>query len=545
MMAGTAFATTTTGLDENTDPQLTDWLYIIDISAPANHRSHKILWGTLLDDTKGAGDTAYGLSADKIIELLALKQAADDDLTTYAGITPSANAQAMLLLTYAQISTALHLDDVVTLTGVLAEAVHLGTFTGTTIDDSVTIKAAIQALETALELRVLTTDINTAAKLETVANLGAYADTLLGFATAATAADTLAASMTAGALTDNSVTSDDIHWAEPITVPFDNKLQFGDTGIYIWADDDGILDIVADTSVDITNLKLASDLDATDYDITSVDKVEGFDSGVFIDLGQDSQILFSSDGAGTPFATPDLDFTGTSYFDDDIGLPIDTQLYFGDTAVYIESDDDGYLDLEADTGIRLNQNTAINGALDVGSSTISMSSAAGVLTMLGTHTGFDESLSVDLDGTDNTAVFGGSAATWNLGSINLITTGTISGRPVITSAGTERVLTTKECNGGIVLVTAAVEVRLIDCSASTVGANVMLVQADVSEVFEIAVTDTDDHLFLDGADLGANQEIDSPGDAVEDQYIVMVCRETNEWHSFGRSGTFVDGGSAN
>ena len=48
---------------------------------------------------------------------------------------------------------------------------------------------------------------------------------------------------------DNSIISADIHWGEPITVPFDNKLQFGDSGIFIWADDDGILDIVSDTSI--------------------------------------------------------------------------------------------------------------------------------------------------------------------------------------------------------------------------------------------------------------------------------------------------------
>ena len=72
----------------------------------------------------------------------------------------------------------------------------------------------------------------------------------------------------------------------------------------------------------------------------------------------------------------------------------------------------------------------------------------------------------------------------------------------------------------------------------------MLVQADVSETFEIAMTDTSDIPFLDGVSLTANFEIDSPGDAVEDNYIVMQCRETNEWHSLGRSGIFVTGGVA-
>ena len=47
----------------------------------------------------------------------------------------------------------LSIDDIITLTGIAEGTAHLGTFTGTTISDSVTIKAAVQALETALELR--------------------------------------------------------------------------------------------------------------------------------------------------------------------------------------------------------------------------------------------------------------------------------------------------------------------------------------------------------------------------------------------------------
>jgi hypothetical protein len=43
------------------------------------------------------------------------------------------------------------LDDLVTLSGVAANAENLGTFTGTTIPDSSTVKAALQALETAHE----------------------------------------------------------------------------------------------------------------------------------------------------------------------------------------------------------------------------------------------------------------------------------------------------------------------------------------------------------------------------------------------------------
>jgi len=46
-----------------------------------------------------------------------------------------------------------HIDNVATLTGVAKDSANLGTFTGSTIADSSTVKAAIQALETSLELK--------------------------------------------------------------------------------------------------------------------------------------------------------------------------------------------------------------------------------------------------------------------------------------------------------------------------------------------------------------------------------------------------------
>ena len=49
-----------------------------------------------------------------------------------------------------------HIDNVATLTGVAKDSANLGTFTGATIADSATLKAALQALETALELKAAT-----------------------------------------------------------------------------------------------------------------------------------------------------------------------------------------------------------------------------------------------------------------------------------------------------------------------------------------------------------------------------------------------------
>ena len=64
----------------------------------------------------------------------------------------STRASADTTLTNAQNELTLNQDNLVTLTGVAENSEHLGTFTGSTIADNVTIKAALQALETACEL---------------------------------------------------------------------------------------------------------------------------------------------------------------------------------------------------------------------------------------------------------------------------------------------------------------------------------------------------------------------------------------------------------
>lgn len=52
----------------------------------------------IIDDTKGNGDTTYIWSADKVFDELALKQASDADLTTWAGITPGTGVGTMLAI---------------------------------------------------------------------------------------------------------------------------------------------------------------------------------------------------------------------------------------------------------------------------------------------------------------------------------------------------------------------------------------------------------------------------------------------------------------
>lgn len=72
--------------------------------------------------------------------------AADDE---YARFTASGIESRSV----AEVKGDLSVDDLVTLSGVADGAVNLGTFTGSTIADNQTIKAAIQALETSLETK--------------------------------------------------------------------------------------------------------------------------------------------------------------------------------------------------------------------------------------------------------------------------------------------------------------------------------------------------------------------------------------------------------
>ena len=85
--------------------------------------------------------------------------------TSLAGLL---NSTDKTKLSFISITQAVDLDametdvaDLTTLTGVASNAVNLGTFTGTTIADNVTIKAALQALETALETYIIKTASDT------------------------------------------------------------------------------------------------------------------------------------------------------------------------------------------------------------------------------------------------------------------------------------------------------------------------------------------------------------------------------------------------
>lgn len=77
-------------------------------------------------------------------------EAAASAASAAQGTANTANSTANSALSAAQAAQG-DVDNLVTLSGVAVDSVNLGSFTGTTINDNVTIKAALQALETAVE----------------------------------------------------------------------------------------------------------------------------------------------------------------------------------------------------------------------------------------------------------------------------------------------------------------------------------------------------------------------------------------------------------
>ena len=74
-------------------------------------------------------------------------------LDTLNEIAAAIADDASIATTLTALATAneVHIDNLATLSGVAKDSVNLGTFTGSTVGDNLTIKAAVQALESAVE----------------------------------------------------------------------------------------------------------------------------------------------------------------------------------------------------------------------------------------------------------------------------------------------------------------------------------------------------------------------------------------------------------
>jgi len=285
-------------------------------------------------------------------------QAYDADLTTYAGITPSANVQTFLgAATYAAMRTQLGID--------------------------------------------------TAANFETTLSLGAYFSDIAAFTSAGDIVSAIdgedwtptgtwdftgATAVSFGALGlganadfgDYDVTSID-------------KLEGYDTAVYIDMGADGILELEADTGVYFGSTGV-SFLD-NNGSITLLGLGDGTDENFKIDLNSANVINFSSTTGVTGIDINDMDL-----------LSVD-KLEGYDSAVYIDMGADGIIEIEADTGVQF-------GSAGVQF----LDDADGAITLKGLGDGSDEDLTINLDDTADTITFSSSTgvATWALTGVTTL-----------------------------------------------------------------------------------------------------------------------------
>ena len=157
-----------------------DLVYVADTADGGSSYSSKKV-------TKANLFSGYATEAYVTTQVSNLIDGAPDALNTLNELAAALNddASASASLTALINANETHIDNVATLSGLAKDSTSLGTFTGTTIADSVTIKAALQALETAVEskgsatsLTSLTTavgDLNTLSGVaQNATNLGTF-----------------------------------------------------------------------------------------------------------------------------------------------------------------------------------------------------------------------------------------------------------------------------------------------------------------------------------------------------------------------------------
>ena len=97
--------------------------------------------------------SGYATQAYVASEISDLIGSAPDALNTLQELGDALNDDSSFATTVTNLINAneTHIDNAATLSGVAKDSTHLGTFTGSTIADSQTVKAALQALETSVE----------------------------------------------------------------------------------------------------------------------------------------------------------------------------------------------------------------------------------------------------------------------------------------------------------------------------------------------------------------------------------------------------------
>jgi hypothetical protein len=234
-----------------------------------------------------------------------------------------------------------------------------------------------------------------------------------------------------------------------------------------------------DGTLTVVDFALNTNADAGDADITSIDKLEGYDSAVYIDMGAD-----------------------------------------------------GVIEIEADTGVDFG--TAGVRFLDDGD---------GAITLTGKGNGSDEALTINLDDTSNTIALSSTTGVteMNFSSFNLVTTGKILGGVNVSSktAATYTIGTddSDEANG-TVFINGDNDAIDFTLPSAVAGMSVCIFQANgVSGAITIQ-PNTGDYLLKDGSRGTAATDYVSTGDGGD---AICVCAiSADDWLITRESGTWSE-----
>jgi len=186
-------------------------IYVADTQdSGSSYSSKKITVASLLSDIASTTDlgTFTGTTIDNNQSIKAALQALETAIETEASsrataISDLVDGAPALLDTLNELAAAInddenfvttitnlidanetHIDNVVSLTGISKDDVNLGTFTGATIADSSTLKGALQALETATELKAATSVVTELdANVDDLISLSGVAENSTGLGT--------------------------------------------------------------------------------------------------------------------------------------------------------------------------------------------------------------------------------------------------------------------------------------------------------------------------------------------------------------------------
>jgi len=174
-------------------------------------------------------------------------------------------------------------------------------------------------------------------------------------------------------------------------------------------------------------------------------------------------------------------------------------------------------------------------AADPNDADIQVSATDGVLKFAAANGANNETLTINLDSTANTAVVGTDSGVTaiDLGSINMVSTGTISGATPSTADADGDTLTAAEQYGYMHWATGAGTWNLAGAAA---GMSVCVYSTTAAAV--VINPDDGDTIVLNGTAFSAGDSITSASGAGD--FVCLVARDANTWHTLGRSGAWTD-----